>query len=113
MNLRTTKINAKKVVGICPRCNNLVYEGSQKYYCCNSVKHRCNFLISKKYFKKWGVTSEISTRTMISLLHGGEVALKDLFTVKNKKKFDCDAIVSWLPERGKWGFSFTNTVWHD
>ncbi len=75
----------RKVVGICPRCGESVYEGKKNYYCGNRA---CKFVMWKndRFFeeRRAAFTPKIAAR----LLKSGKVRVKGLYSVKTGKTYD-------------------------
>lgn len=84
------KQNKAKKIGVCPRCGSNVLE-NKKGFCCAS--NDCKFAIWKenKFFtaKKKTVTKDIVTE----LLSKGEARLKDCYSEKTKKTYNCTVVL--------------------
>lgn len=80
----------KEVIGVCPRCNKNVYEGSKSYYC-EGYKNepKCEFVIWKrnKFFDDKG---KKLTKTMVkNFLLGKEVLVKGFKKKDGSGTYDC------------------------
>ena len=76
---------AREAVGICPRCDALVYEGKKGFFCEN---RDCSFALWKdnKFFssKKKSITKSVAA----ALLKEGRVSMSGLYSEKTGKTYD-------------------------
>ena len=94
----------RKVVGICPRCGESVYEGKKNYYCGNRA---CKFVMWKndRFFEER--RTAFTPKIAAALLKSGKARVKGLYSVKTGKTHDGtvlladtgDKYVNYLVER--------------
>lgn len=80
----------KTVIGLCPRCQNPVYEGKKNYYCSN---RDCNFSMWKndRFFedRKIVFTPKIAS----TLLKDKKVKVKNIYSHKTDKTYDGNVVL--------------------
>lgn len=80
----------KTVIGVCPRCQNPVYEGKKNYYCSN---RDCNFSMWKndRFFedRKIVFTPKIAS----TLLKDKKVKVKNIYSHKTDKTYDGNVVL--------------------
>ena len=77
-------------IGICPRCQELIFEGERRYFCQNKD---CEFALWKdnRFFtdKKKTLTREIAA----ALLKEGNIQMKSLYSPKTQKIYDAKIVM--------------------
>ena len=80
----------KTVIGLCPRCQNPVYEGKKNYYCSN---RDCNFSMWKndRFFEDRKIT--FTPKIASALLKDKKVKVKDIYSHKTGKTYDGNVVL--------------------
>ena len=80
----------KTVIGLCPRCQNPVYEGKKNYYCSN---RDCNFSMWKndRFFEDRKIT--FTPKIASVLLKDKKVKVKDIYSHKTGKTYDGNVVL--------------------
>ena len=80
----------KNVVGLCPRCQNPVYEGKKNYYCSN---RDCLFSMWKndRFFDDRKIT--FTPKIASALLKDKKVKVKDIYSHKTGKTYDGNVVL--------------------
>ena len=80
----------KTVIGLCPRCQNPVYEGKKNYYCSN---RDCNFSMWKndRFFEDRKIT--FKPKIAKALLKDKTVKVKDIYSHKTGKTYDGNVVL--------------------
>ena len=80
----------KTVIGLCPRCKNLVYEGKKNYYCSN---RDCRFSMWKndRFFEDRKIT--FTPKIAKALLKDKTVKVKDIYSHKTGKTYDGNVVL--------------------
>lgn len=81
----------KTVIGLCPRCQNPVYEGKKNYYCSN---RDCNFSMWKndRFFEDRKIT--FTPKIAKALLKDKKAKVKDIYSHKTGKTYDGNVVLS-------------------
>lgn len=81
----------KTVIGLCPRCQNPVYEGKKNYYCSN---RDCNFSMWKndRFFEDRKIT--FTPKIAVALLKDKTVKVKNIYSHKTGKTYDGNVVLS-------------------
>ena len=81
----------KTVIGLCPRCQNPVYEGKKNYYCSNK---NCNFSMWKndRFFEDRKIT--FTPKIAVALLKDKTVKVKNIYSHKTGKTYDGNVVLS-------------------
>ena len=80
----------KTVIGLCPRCQNPVYEGKKNYYCSN---RDCNFSMWKndRFFEDRKIT--FTPKIASALLKDKKVKVKNIYSHKTGKTYDGNVVL--------------------
>ena len=80
----------KTVIGLCPRCQNPVYEGKKNYYCSN---RDCNFSMWKndRFFEDRKIT--FTPKIASALLKDKKVKVKGIYSHKTGKTYDGNVVL--------------------
>lgn len=80
----------KTVIGLCPRCQNPVYEGKKNYYCSN---RDCNFSMWKndRFFEDRKIT--FTPKIASVLLKDKKVKVKGIYSNKTGKTYDGNVVL--------------------
>jgi len=80
----------KTVIGLCPRCQNPVYEGKKNYYCSN---RDCNFSMWKndRFFEDRKIT--FTPKIAKALLKDKKAKVKDIYSHKTGKTYDGNVVL--------------------
>ena len=80
----------KTVIGLCPRCQNPVYEGKKNYYCSN---RDCNFSMWKndRFFEDRKIT--FTPKIAVALLKDKKVKVKGIYSHKTGKTYDGNVVL--------------------
>ena len=80
----------KTVIGLCPRCQNPVYEGKKNYYCSN---RDCNFSMWKndRFFEDRKIT--FTPKIASALLKDKKVKVKGIYSNKTGKTYDGNVVL--------------------
>ena len=75
----------RKIIGICPRCGNPVYEGKKNYACSDRA---CQFVMWKndRFFEQRG--KSFTAKIAAALLKDGKVKVKGLRSLRTGKSYD-------------------------
>ena len=95
-NADTEKVKAelfkqeKTVIGLCPRCQNPVYEGKKNYYCSN---RDCSFSMWKndRFFEDRKIT--FTPKIAKELLKDKTVKVKDIYSYKTDKTYNGNVVL--------------------
>ena len=81
----------KTVIGLCPRCQNPVYEGKKNYYCSN---RDCRFSMWKndRFFEDRKIT--FTPKIAVALLKDKTVKVKNIYSHKTGKTYDGNVVLS-------------------
>lgn len=80
----------KTVIGLCPRCQNPVYEGKKNYYCSN---RDCRFSMWKndRFFEDRKIT--FTPKIASALLKDKKVKVKNIYSHKTGKTYDGNVVL--------------------
>lgn len=86
----------RKVVGICPRCGESVYEGKKNYYCGNRA---CKFVMWKndRFFEER--RTAFTPKIAAALLKSGKARVEGLYSVKTGKTYDGTVLLADTGEK--------------
>ena len=97
---------SREVIGKCPRCGSLVYEGKSSFYCSN---HSCNFKLWKESNWLSGMGKKLSKKMAQDLLENGRIHVTGLFSRKTGKFFDADFVLDNSGERSDIKLDFSRS----
>ena len=86
----------KTIIGLCPRCQNPVYEGKQNYYCSN---RDCRFSMWKndRFFEDRKIT--FTPKLARELLKDKTAKVKNIYSPKTGKTYDGNVVLSDTGEK--------------
>ena len=86
----------KEVIGVCPRCQNPVYEGKKNYYCSN---RDCRFSMWKndRFFTDRKII--FTPRLASALLKDKTAKVKNIYSYKTGKTYDANVVLSDTGEK--------------
>ncbi|HGM8715810.1 TPA: DNA topoisomerase 3 [Streptococcus pyogenes] len=86
----------KTIIGVCPRCQNPVYEGKQNYYCSN---RDCRFAMWKndRFFTDRKIT--FTPKLARELLKDKTAKVKNIYSPKTGKTYDGNVVLSDTGEK--------------
>lgn len=86
----------KKIIGLCPRCQNPVYEGKKNYYCSN---RDCRFSMWKndRFFEDRKIT--FTPKLARELLKDKTAKVKNIYSPKTGKTYDGNVVLSDTGEK--------------
>lgn len=86
----TSIFASREIIGKCPRCGSVVYEGKSNYYCSDKS---CSFILWKKNKFFTSKKKEITKVVAKKLLTEGKVHFKDLYSENTGKTFEADILL--------------------
>ena len=98
--------SSREVIGKCPRCGSLVYEGKSNFYCSN---HDCNFKLWKESNWLSGMGKKLTKKMAQDLLEVGRIHVSGLFSRKTGKFFDADFVLNNSGDRSEIKLDFSNS----
>ncbi len=98
--------SSREVIGKCPRCGSLVYEGKSNFYCSN---HDCNFKLWKESNWLSGMGKKLTKKMAQDLLEVGRIHVSGLFSRKTGKFFDADFVLDNSGDRSEIKLDFSNS----
>ena len=99
-------LNGRQVIGKCPRCGSLVYEGKSNFYCSN---HDCNFKLWKESNWLSGMGKKLTKKMAQDLLEVGRIHVSGLFSRKTGKFFDADFVLDNSGDHSEIKLDFSNS----
>lgn len=101
-----TTCSSREVIGKCPRCGSLVYEGKSNFYCTN---HDCNFKLWKESNWLSGMGKKLTKKMAQDLLEVGRIHVSGLYSRKTGKFFDADFVLDNSGDRSEIKLDFSNS----
>lgn len=98
--------SSREVIGKCPRCGSLVYEGKSNFYCSN---YDCNFKLWKESNWLSGMGKKLTKKMAQDLLEVGRIHVSGLFSRKTGKFFDADFVLNNSGDRSEIKLDFSNS----
>lgn len=96
----------REIIGKCPHCGSLVYEGKSSFYCSN---HDCDFKLWKESNWLSGMGKKLTKKMAQDLLENGRIHVSGLYSRKTGKFFDADFVLDNSGEHGSIKLDFSNS----
>ena len=96
----------REIIGKCPHCGSLVYEGKSSFYCSN---HDCDFKLWKESNWLSGMGKKLTKKMAQDLLENGRIHVSGLYSRKTGKFFDADFVLDNIGEHGSIKLDFSNS----
>lgn len=96
----------REIIGKCPHCGSLVYEGKSSFYCSNQD---CDFKLWKESNWLSGMGKKLTKKMAQDLLENGRIHVSGLYSRKAGKFFDADFVLDNSGEHGSIKLDFSNS----